>query len=216
MAQHDYVLANQAGAAFRADVNDVLSAIVSLNSGAAAPGTTFPYMLWMDTTTGILKWRNAADTAWLTFGAASGTRQIFDQDSPPTGWTRDVAINDKVIRIVSGARADGGSWTVGGLDVTGATDAYTLLVADMPAHDHDVTDPGHVHGGVVRAGSFWDLSPGEPNDSVTGNTASAVTGISIASKGGGVGHAHGLGAAGVSSDGTWRPVHRDMILAEKD
>lgn len=68
MSQHDYVLDNQAGAAFRADLNNALAAIVSQNSGASAPATTYAYMLWADTTTGLLKIRNAANSAWITIG----------------------------------------------------------------------------------------------------------------------------------------------------
>lgn len=65
MAQHDYDLANQSGAAFRGDANNVLAAIVSQNSGASAPSTTFAYMWWADTTSGLLKQRNAANSGWL-------------------------------------------------------------------------------------------------------------------------------------------------------
>lgn len=65
MSQHDMDLANAAGAAFRADANLALLALVSQNSGATAPATTFAYMLWADTTAGILKQRNAANSAWI-------------------------------------------------------------------------------------------------------------------------------------------------------
>jgi hypothetical protein len=68
MAQHDYIIANQSGAAFRADLNNGLAAIVSQNSGAAQPSTTYAYQWWADTTTGLLKIRNAANNAWITIG----------------------------------------------------------------------------------------------------------------------------------------------------
>ena len=68
MAQHDYIIANQSGAAFRADLNNGLAAIVSQNSGAAQPSTTYAYQWWADTTTGLLKLRNAANSAWITIG----------------------------------------------------------------------------------------------------------------------------------------------------
>jgi hypothetical protein len=68
MAQHDYILANQSGAAFRSDLNNGLAAIVSQNSGAAQPSTTYAYQWWADTTTGLLKIRNAANNAWITIG----------------------------------------------------------------------------------------------------------------------------------------------------
>ena len=68
MAQHDYNIANQSGAAFRSDLNNGLAAIVSQNSGAAQPSTTYAYQWWADTTTGLLKIRNAANNAWITIG----------------------------------------------------------------------------------------------------------------------------------------------------
>ena len=66
MATADYLISNQSGAAFRADLNNTLSAIVSNNSGATEPTTTYAYMWWPDTTTGIMKQRNAADSAWVS------------------------------------------------------------------------------------------------------------------------------------------------------
>jgi len=68
VAQHDYIIANQSGAAFRADLNNGLAAIVSQNSGATQPSTTYAYQWWADTTTGLLKIRNAANSAWITVG----------------------------------------------------------------------------------------------------------------------------------------------------
>lgn len=68
MAQHDYSIANQSGLAFRQDLNNALLAIVSQNSGASQPSTTYAYQWWADTTTGLLKLRNAANSAWITIG----------------------------------------------------------------------------------------------------------------------------------------------------
>lgn len=73
MSQHDYSLANQSGLSFRTDLNNALSAIVSINSGAAEPSTTYAYMLWADTTAGLLKQRNAANSAWVTIGTLGST-----------------------------------------------------------------------------------------------------------------------------------------------
>ncbi len=68
MSQHDYSIANDTGAAVRADINNALAAIVTNNSGASAPSSTSSYMFWADTTTGLLKIRNAANSAWITVG----------------------------------------------------------------------------------------------------------------------------------------------------
>ncbi len=73
MAQHDYIIANQSGAAFRADLNNGLAAIVSQNSGSTQPSTTYAYQWWADTTTGLLKIRNAANNAWITVGTLADT-----------------------------------------------------------------------------------------------------------------------------------------------
>ena len=73
MATHDYVIANGTGAAVRSDLNDALAAIVSNNSSSTAPATTYAYQWWADTTTGLLKQRNAANSAWITIGTLAST-----------------------------------------------------------------------------------------------------------------------------------------------
>ena len=66
----DYVLSNQSGANFRSELNTILAAIVSQNSGATAPTTTYAYQWWIDTgvSPALLKLRNAANSAWITIG----------------------------------------------------------------------------------------------------------------------------------------------------
>ena len=78
MATHDYVLANASGAAFRADLNNALAAIVSNNSSATEPATTYAYMWWADTTAGQLKLRNAANDDWIVIQELDGTLLIED------------------------------------------------------------------------------------------------------------------------------------------
>ena len=76
MAQHDYVIANGSGSAVRSDLNNALSAIVSLNSGTSEPTQTYAYQFWADTTAGVLKIRNGANTAWITLRELDGTLTI--------------------------------------------------------------------------------------------------------------------------------------------
>ncbi len=73
MAQHDYVIENGPGAAVRADLNNALAAIVSQNSGATAPATTYAYMPWGDTAAGIYKIRNAGNDGWISLYELDGT-----------------------------------------------------------------------------------------------------------------------------------------------
>jgi hypothetical protein len=84
MPQHDYDIANQTGAAFRADLNTCLGAVVTLNSGAAEPATTYAHMLWADTTAGQLKQRNAANSAWIVIGTLGTTGLGLAPTASPT------------------------------------------------------------------------------------------------------------------------------------
>lgn len=94
MAQHDYIIANQSGAAFRADLNNNLAAIVSQNSGAIEPATTYAYQWWADTTAGLLKLRNAANSAWITIGTlASANLGLATVASPSFTGTATFAGN---------------------------------------------------------------------------------------------------------------------------
>lgn len=69
--QHDYVLDNNPGATFRADLNNALLAEVSNNSGSSAPATTYAYQLWVDTSTTPkkLKIRDSANASWIIIGS---------------------------------------------------------------------------------------------------------------------------------------------------
>ena len=72
MATHDYVIANQSGAAFRTDLNNALSAIVSNNSNSSSPSTTYAYQWWADTSAAVLKIRNSSNNAWITLFTLAG------------------------------------------------------------------------------------------------------------------------------------------------
>ncbi len=98
MAEHDYSIANDTGANVRTDINNALSAMVSLNSKSSAPSTTFAYMLWADTSSGILKQRNAANNAWVNIltmatgvpSAGTGISNVVEDTSPQLGANLDV------------------------------------------------------------------------------------------------------------------------------
>ena len=78
MATHDYDIANGTGAAVRADLNNALAAIVSNNSSASAPATTYAYMWWADTNDNVLKMRNSANNGWITLMQLDGTMLLED------------------------------------------------------------------------------------------------------------------------------------------
>lgn len=72
MSQHDFNIANQGFPAFRGDLNNALVALATNSSGTTEPATTYAYQWWFDTTLGVLKYRNAANTDWVLFEAGGG------------------------------------------------------------------------------------------------------------------------------------------------
>ena len=93
MAQHDYTIANQSAPTARADINNVLAAIVSQNSGNTAPTTTYANQIWYDSSNNILKMRNEADNAWIAIAT-------LDQST---------GTSSAAITFASQAEAEGGS-----------------------------------------------------------------------------------------------------------
>ena len=75
MAQvSDYTIANGTGSAVRTDLNNVFAAIQSLNSGSADPsGTQVAFQLSVNTTSNLLKLRNAANNGYITIGNVTQT-----------------------------------------------------------------------------------------------------------------------------------------------
>ena len=90
-AQHDYNLENQPGAAFRADLNDLASALQSANSGPTEPANKAAGLIWYDTASGWLKrWDGAA---WIPHSKVSeGVPQFIG-----------IAASDQSTAITTGA-----------------------------------------------------------------------------------------------------------------
>ena len=112
MAQHDYVIANQSGSAFRADLNNALAASVSTNSGSSAPSTTYAYMLWADTTNNVIKLRNSANNAWITLFTTAGGLDVdaasnFNEDVTFTGASYNLVWDksDNALEFADNAKA---------------------------------------------------------------------------------------------------------------
>lgn len=91
MAQHDYVIDNQSGAAFRADLNSALGAIATVNSGSTAPGTTYAHQLWADTGTSRLRMRNSSNTGWIEVGTL-GTANLGLVTSAGASFTGNLTV----------------------------------------------------------------------------------------------------------------------------
>ena len=133
----DYVLANQSGANFRAELNTILAAIVSFNSGSTAPTTTYAYQPWVDTgvSPALLKIRNGADSDWITVG---------DVTAANLGLLTTASAASTYLAL-SGGRITGNLeiGPAGSLTFEGSTDdgfETTLAVTD-PTADRTITLP---------------------------------------------------------------------------
>ena len=69
-----FVIANDAGAAVRARINEIVAALQSTSAGASAPAATVAGMLWVDTAVSppVLRRRNATNTGWDALLDAAG------------------------------------------------------------------------------------------------------------------------------------------------
>ena len=178
MAQHDYDIANQTGANFRADLNNALDAIVSNNSGSSEPSTTFAYEWWIDTSANVLKLRNSANNAWITLplsitasNETSGaltvngnltTTGILDADGGVT--VDNITIDGTEIDLSSGdltidsagdiiLDADGGNVTFkdGSTTIGDFVNSSSDFVIESKVQDKDIIFKGDDGGGVISA-----------------------------------------------------------------
>ena len=112
MAQHDYVIDNSTGANVRADINSVLLAISSNNSGSSAPSTTYALQTFANTTDSMLQLRNAANNAFVDLRKFDGTLPLPDGSvSSPSLFLSD----DTNTGLFSSA-ADTLNFTTGGVE----------------------------------------------------------------------------------------------------
>lgn len=126
-----------------------------------------------------------------------GTRTSFNQTAAPTGWTKDVtaALNDSIMRIVTGTVGSGGSTAFSTFNGQTATAAYTLTIADIPSHTHTTAQLAFSSGTNVMSGSIGgNINPNSPST------------ISLAAQGGGGAHSHGI---------TTAIKYNDFIIATK-
>lgn len=119
MPQHDQNIANANGATVRSDINSALVAIFSNSSGATAPSTTVAYQFWADTTSGLLKMRNAANSAWIDIGIMASTNLGL---LPLTGGTLTGVLNTAQGSDIASASTINLDTATGNIvDVTGTT-----------------------------------------------------------------------------------------------
>jgi len=178
MAQHDYDISNQTFPSFRSDLNSVLEAINTSNSGTSRPSSAVAGTIWLDTTsatTPTLKFYDGADDislATLDYSANTvnwiDSTVVFDivnDTTPQLGGNLDV--NGNSIVSVSNGNI---TFTPDG---TGKViiDGLSFPTSDGSADQVLTTDgSGNLSFTDVSGGTSWQSSI------VTGTTLSAVAG----------------------------------------
>ena len=139
MAQHDYTIANQGFPATRSDINNVLSAISTNNSGTSAPSTQYAGQFWIDTTAST--WTmyihdGADDIPFATIDTSANTVNFTDSaldvvtdTTPQLGGDLDLNSNDITgtgnINITGNITASGNLTSVG-IDDNASANALTI------------------------------------------------------------------------------------------
>jgi len=192
MAQHDYDIANQSGANFRADLNNALDAIVSNNSGSSEPSTTFAYEWWIDTSANVLKLRNSANNAWITLplsitadNSTSGALTVNGNLS--TTGTLDVNGGEIILdsdadTSITSDTDDQIDFRIGGTDVATLTNSHLVLKGTTPKIT--IGDGGEEDTALIFDGNTQDFYVGldDSADSLTlgrGTLVGANKGIII-------------------------------------
>ncbi len=199
MAQHDYDIANQSGANFRADLNNALDAIVSNNSGSSEPSTTFAYEWWIDTSANVLKLRNSANNAWITLplsitadNSTSGALTVNGNLS--TTGTLDVNGGEIILdsdadTSITSDTDDQIDFKIGNVDVATLTNSHLVLKGTTPKIT--IGDGGEEDTALIFDGNAQDFYIGldDSADDLFIGTGSTVgtNGIVVIENGGNVG-----------------------------
>lgn len=169
MSQHDFFIDNVTGAPFRIDINNALAALVSGSSGATEPTTTYAYQFWADTTTGILKIRNAANDGWVElFSLASGitaaARTVLDD-----------ATVSAMVDTLGGAAATGTGGLARATSPTLVTPALGTPASGDLRNCSMAVAPA-IGGTTPSTGAFTTLSASGDISASNGNLSAATTG----------------------------------------
>ncbi|GEB79212.1 hypothetical protein DDE01_06270 [Desulfovibrio desulfuricans] len=158
--------------------------------------------LWMLISASPVTWKQAGGGASFP----SGTRLLFQQSTAPTGWTKDVTLNDRALRVVSGAVGSGGATGFSAVFSRTTVDSTTLVASQMPSHEHGILVSGTDFGGTrePNKGVYWSSS----SDIPVYSTAFVRKATRTTDAAGGNGsHSHGLDL---------RLAYVDVIIARKD
>ena len=172
MAQStDKTLANQSGANFRSELNTILAAVTSKNSGSSEPsGTKVAYEDYIDTSTtpATYKIRNAANDGYITIGTVSTNLGLAALSGAT--FTGDITLNAQ--SDVRFADSDSSNYIALQAPATVSSNVtFTLPSADGTANQALKTDAS----GNLGFASYLLLTETTNGQVVTGGVRGAIT-----------------------------------------
>ena len=137
----------------------------------------------------------------------SGTRMSFQQTAAPTGWTKDTtaAINDSVLRFVTGTASSGGSLAFSTWAAQTSDGDTTLTTSQIPAHTHNLAF--NRAATTDASGLYFAGQSGSSSIRTSSSTDRNATASVQANTGGGSSHNHSLSQS---------LKYYDFIIASKD
>lgn len=160
MPQHDYVIDDQNGANFLADVNDALEALITQNSGTAEPPAPREYMTWPDTTNNLMKRRNAANTGWITAGTLDEF-PVLTRSSNTILASRDrtktIIYTGNHTQTLTAAATLGAGWWVNVVVNSGVTMTFDANSTELIDGTETVSIVGPADGYILCTGSAFKV-----------------------------------------------------------
>ena len=171
----DFTIANQSFPSFRSDLNTVLGAINTSNSGSSRPSSAVSGTFWLDTTTAtapILKFFDGSDDiTFATFNTTANTVNVSDSatdvvgdTSPQLGGNLDVNGNS----IVSTSNAD--------INITPNGTGRTVFGTAVQPKTYDDTFANLTSAGVIDFDKFNNFRITLGNGANTLNAPTAESG----------------------------------------
>lgn len=129
----------------------------------------------------------------------TGTRMLFQQTTPPAGWTKDTVtanLNNSAMRIVTGSVVGGGSvdftTVFASKTPTGTVGNTTLDLTQIPLHGHPFRLFVGVNGSTATTGGMAMAGGSGTNEIAYTGALGDTPGQQISGAGGGQSHTHGL------------------------
>ena len=152
--QGDLTCDNANGAQFRTDVNNQLKSLGTKMAGSSAPSTTFRFLDWVDTTNGLVKWRNANNDDWVSVATIDGGLVVRTGASGNNNLALSFS-NDTDTGFYRGA-ANTLNFHAGGADVLTVTAAAATFSGAITTTS-DLTINANTPNGSLKVGDSSEL-----------------------------------------------------------